>query len=415
MCIYTVSLKYFWAAHRPEDASLTPTAEMSSTHRRKKPALASSMPEEDFSFEEAHGLGPLLPVQCYIGVAILEEEKPRKRPKRVRKPNRNKRCIAIGCLKSAQGGWCQGYCIQCAQKNGCNRPVELRKQKKKKKKDKMKQEPKRKRAMCIVSGCLKVGKHGWCQGYCIQCARGLVSMLDAQKLQVKNTKKDKMSPPFEDEKEPEVLLKMKMKAQRKVKKEPKEKKPAQHAMENGCQPPVHRSGHHNDLMCKKCQEIVHKEQEAAGRGFSDLIPTKGQYRLRARWANGMCWKHARLAGYSSKETLFSNVGMMEKGHRQKKLPFITVLEKKKSQSQMALNEETSSEGSTELPLQNPSEAIPPMDVQSISEIDTVLDVHSLCEASDIGIMEDVSTSFDRCSEEEEEVSVSDGIERRNIV
>ena len=82
---------------------------------------------------------------------------------------------------------------------------------------------------------------------------------------------------------------------------------------------------------------------------------------------------------------------------------------------MALNEETSSEGSTELPLENPSEAIPPMDVQSISEIDTVLDVHSLCEeASDIGIMEDVSTSFDHCSEEEE-VSVSDGIERRNIV
>ena len=279
----------------------------------------------------------------------------------------------------------------------------------------MKQEPKRKRAMCIVSGCLKVGKRGWCQGYCIQCARGLVSMLDAQKLQVKNTKKDKMSPPFEDEKEPEVLLKMKMKAQRKVKKEPKEKKPAQHAMENGCQPPFHRPGRHNDLMCKKCQEIVHKEQEAAGRD-PDFVPTKGRYSLRARWANGRCWKHARQAGYSSKETLFSNVGMMEKGHRQKKLPFITVLEKKKSQSQMALNEETSSEGSTELPLQNPSEAIPPMDVQSISEIDTVLDVHSLCEASDIGIMEDVSTSFDRCSEEEEEeVSVSDGIERRNIV
>ena len=135
---------------------------------------------------------------------------------------------------------------------------------------------------------------------------------------------------------------------------------------------------------------MQKEQEAAGRGFSDLIPTKGQYRLRVRWANGRCWKHARLAGYSSKETLFSNVGMMEKGHRQKKLPFITVLEKKKSQSQMALNEETSSEGSTELPLENPSEAIPPMDVQSISEIDTVLDVHSLCEASDIGIMEDAS-------------------------
>ena len=57
---------------------------------------------------------------------------------------------------------------------------------------------------------------------------------------------------------------------------------------------------------------------------------------------------------------------------------------------MALNEETSSEGSTKLPLENPSVAIPPMDVQSISEADTVLDVHSLWEASDIGIMEDAS-------------------------
>ena len=375
MCIYTVCLKYFWAAHRPEDASLTPTAEMSSTHRRKKPALASSMPEEDFSSEEAHGLGPLLPVQCYIGVAILKEEKPRKRPKRVRKPNRNKRCIVSGCLKEGKHGWCQGYCIQCAQKNGCNGPVELQKHKK-----------------CIVSGCLKNGKHGWCQGYCIRCAR-----------------KNGRNRPVE-------LQKQKKKKKDKMKQEPKCKRAT--CIVSGCLKVRKRGkrGRHNDLMCKKCQEIVHKEQEAAGRGFSsDLIPTKGKYRLRARWANGMCWKHARLAGYSSKETLFSNVGMMEKGHRQKKLPFITVQEKKKSQSQMALNEETSSEGSTELPLENPSEAIPPMDVQSISEIDTVLDVHSLCEeASDIGIMEDVSTSFDHCSEEEE-VSVSDGIERRNIV
>jgi hypothetical protein len=38
------------------------------------------------------------------------------------------------------------------------------------------------------------------------------------------TKKDKMTPPIEVEKEPEVLLEKKMNAQRKVKKEPKEKK-----------------------------------------------------------------------------------------------------------------------------------------------------------------------------------------------
>ena len=53
---------------------MTPTAEMSSTHRRKKPALASSAPEEEeeSSSSEAHGLGPLPPVPFYIGVATLK-------------------------------------------------------------------------------------------------------------------------------------------------------------------------------------------------------------------------------------------------------------------------------------------------------------------------------------------------------
>ena len=149
-----------------------------------------------------------------------------------------------------------------------------------------------------------------------------------------------------------------------------------HAVENGCQPPIHRRIRVKSKMCKKCQEIVQKEEKkAADRGFKwveHLVRTKPKLALRSPWAKGMCWLHARQAGFS-KEKLFNNAGMMKKQHLQKKLSFCMNL--KKSWSQMA------EVGSTEPSLEEESalEEDNPLDAQSMSESDTILDVHS-CES-----------------------------------
>ena len=153
-----------------------------------------------------------------------------------------------------------------------------------------------------------------------------------------------------------------------------------HAVESGCQPPIHR----RNRMCKKCQEIVQKEEKAADRGFKSLkhlVRTKPKLALRSPWAEGMCWLHARQAGFS-KEKLFNNAGMMKKQHLQKKLSFCMNL--KKSQSQMA------EVGSTEPSLEESAlEEDNPLDAQSMSESDTILDVHS-CESDLENSMEDMS-------------------------
>ena len=71
-------------------------------------------------------------------------------------------------------------------------------------------------------------------------------------------------------------------------------------------------------LCKTCQEIGRKEEEAAKRG-KDVVRTKlklgeGQGR------HGLCKLHAKLAG-RSKDKLFDNAGKIENKHQQKELPF----------------------------------------------------------------------------------------------
>ena len=98
-------------------------------------------------------------------------------------------------------------------------------------------------------------------------------------------------------------------------------------------------------LCKTCQEIGRKEEEAAKRG-KDVVRTKlklgeGQGR------HGLCKLHAKLAG-RSKDKLFDNAGKMKNQHQQKKLPFMVL---KNSQFQMA----EVSQGSEKNPLMNPME------------------------------------------------------------
>ena len=100
-------------------------------------------------------------------------------------------------------------------------------------------------------------------------------------------------------------------------------------------------------MCKKCQEIGHKEEEATKKGRQGLIRTKLKRQGRCRWQGPYCYLHARQAGHS-KEKLFDIAGKMQNQHQQKKLPFTAL---NKSQLQMA----EVSQGSEENPLRNSME------------------------------------------------------------
>ena len=98
-------------------------------------------------------------------------------------------------------------------------------------------------------------------------------------------------------------------------------------------------------LCKTCQEIGRKDEEAAKR-CEDVVRTKlklgeGQGR------HGLCKLHAKLAG-RSKDKLFDNAGKMQNQHQQKKLPFMVL---NNSQFQMA----EVSQGSEKNPLMNPME------------------------------------------------------------
>ena len=73
-------------------------------------------------------------------------------------------------------------------------------------------------------------------------------------------------------------------------------------------------------MCKKCVEIGRKEDEATDKGLPPLFRTELKLAQTGSWANGMCARHARLAGLSKKKKLFDNAG--EKQHIQMKLPFL---------------------------------------------------------------------------------------------
>ena len=117
-----------------------------------------------------------------------------------------------------------------------------------------------------------------------------------------------------------------------------------HALESGCQPPAAR-------MCIKCQEIGRKEDDAADK----VVRTKFTFAQRGS-CHGMCIRHARLAGLSRKEKLFDGrkrAAPGDAGKKQKKLPFFMV--PKKSQSQMAVDGsiEEESHGSIEPPPENP--------------------------------------------------------------
>ena len=69
-------------------------------------------------------------------------------------------------------------------------------------------------------------------------------------------------------------------------------------------------------LCKTCQEIGHKEEEAANKGFP-LVRTKLKLGEGWKWQDGMCKLHARQAG-RSKDKLFDNAGKMKNKHQQKK-------------------------------------------------------------------------------------------------
>ena len=91
-----------------------------------------------------------------------------------------------------------------------------------------------------------------------------------------------------------------------------------HAKESGCRPP--KTYQQVRWMCKKCVEIGRKEDEATDKGMPPLARTELKLAHLGSWANGMCARHARLAGLSKKKKLFDNAG--EKQHIQMKLPFL---------------------------------------------------------------------------------------------
>ena len=121
-----------------------------------------------------------------------------------------------------------------------------------------------------------------------------------------------------------------------------------HALESGCRPPRRKK---RRVMCKTCQEIGRKEDDAADK----VVRTKFTFAQRGS-CHGMCIRHARLAGLSRKEKLFDGrkrAAPGDAGKKQKKLPFFMV--PKKSQSQMAVDGsiEDESHGSIEPPPLNP--------------------------------------------------------------
>ena len=72
-------------------------------------------------------------------------------------------------------------------------------------------------------------------------------------------------------------------------------------------------------LCKTCQEIGRKEEEAAKRG-KDVIRTKLKAGDGYKWQDGRCKLHAKLAG-RSKDKLFDKAGKIQNKHQQKELPF----------------------------------------------------------------------------------------------
>ena len=102
-------------------------------------------------------------------------------------------------------------------------------------------------------------------------------------------------------------------------------------------------------LCKTCQMIWHKEEEAAKRWKWYFPPVRTKVKLGegTKWHHGFCRLHARMAGLS-KDKLFDNAGTMQNQHQQKKLPFMVL---NNSQFQMA----EVSEGSEENPLRNSME------------------------------------------------------------
>ena len=93
-------------------------------------------------------------------------------------------------------------------------------------------------------------------------------------------------------------------------------------------------------LCKTCQEIGRKEEEAENRGVP-VIRTKLRVGNGYKWQDGMCKKHAKLAG-RSKDKLFDNAGKIENKHQQKKLPFMVLKKIKKDEVPRASSSSSSS-------------------------------------------------------------------------
>ena len=72
-------------------------------------------------------------------------------------------------------------------------------------------------------------------------------------------------------------------------------------------------------LCKTCQEIGRKDEEAAKR-CEDVIRTKVKVAEGWGWQGGLCKLHAKLAG-RNKDKLFDKAGKIKNKHQQKELPF----------------------------------------------------------------------------------------------
>jgi hypothetical protein len=74
-------------------------------------------------------------------------------------------------------------------------------------------------------------------------------------------------------------------------------------------------------LCKTCQEIGHKEEEAAKRWKWHFPMVRTKLKLgEGQGRHGLCKLHAKMAG-RSKDKLFDKAGKIENKHQQKELPF----------------------------------------------------------------------------------------------
>ena len=95
-----------------------------------------------------------------------------------------------------------------------------------------------------------------------------------------------------------------------------------HATQSGCLAPKKKA-----RVCKVCEQISNNEKEIAknkGRGC-DLIPTPTRDAAKESWTDGLCYRHARLAGLCPNNKIFddakkNDVSLKSRGQTQ--LPWL---------------------------------------------------------------------------------------------